>query len=395
MDEKLQFFPHAEGYVKQSLTRFEVPFFNYVYNYTDHLGNIRLSYTLDPQTHVLTLLEENHYYPFGLKHKNYNTTKKKFIDETELNPILIVETPNAGYQYKFNGKEWQDELGLNVTAMDFRQYDSAIGRFTSIDVLSEIFQDITPYNFVLNNPNVFSDPTGLCPDCPDPKNAKQGDVFTIENGSEYIFNNGEWERKTVEQLDEVVVSGSSSSNSGSTAGDVATEVADVVTDFIPIVGSVKDIYNGFDKGDGWQVAMGVGFLIVDVATLGSGTIVKGAVKQGIKQGTKQAAKNSVKIHKHHLIPKATFKKYMELADVMKRDVGQNLKKLPAGFHWSHKSYNKYVEKRIQEMIDNGTLNEQNIKVLQHNLSKLINQAYDNYKVTGENLNTYFKALNGN
>ena len=36
---------------------------NYVFNYTDHLGNIRLSYTQDPTTQVLTILEENHYYP--------------------------------------------------------------------------------------------------------------------------------------------------------------------------------------------------------------------------------------------------------------------------------------------------------------------------------------------
>ena len=65
------------------------------------------------------------------------------------------------YKYKFNGREYQDELGLNVTAMDFRQYDSAIGRFNSIDALSERAYDITPYRFALNNPNLWMDPTGL------------------------------------------------------------------------------------------------------------------------------------------------------------------------------------------------------------------------------------------
>ena len=44
---------------------------NYVFNYTDHLGNIRLSYGLD-QNNVLKILEENNYYPFGLKHDKYN-----------------------------------------------------------------------------------------------------------------------------------------------------------------------------------------------------------------------------------------------------------------------------------------------------------------------------------
>ena len=35
----LQFFPQAEGYVKNNAGKFQ-----YVYNYTDHLGNIRISY---------------------------------------------------------------------------------------------------------------------------------------------------------------------------------------------------------------------------------------------------------------------------------------------------------------------------------------------------------------
>jgi hypothetical protein len=40
----LQFFPTAEGYVNYFKENF-----NYVYNYTDHLGNIRLSYGIDPE----------------------------------------------------------------------------------------------------------------------------------------------------------------------------------------------------------------------------------------------------------------------------------------------------------------------------------------------------------
>jgi hypothetical protein len=57
-------------------------------------------------------------------------------------------------------------------------------------------------------------------------------------------------------------------------------------DILPIVGSVWDINDGIRDGNGWQVAMGVGFLALDVATLGSGSLVKGALKTGFKQASK-------------------------------------------------------------------------------------------------------------
>jgi len=48
-----------------------------------------------------------------------------------------------------------------MTAMNFRQYDNAIGRFVSSDALSEINYSQSPYHFANNNPVYFSDPTGL------------------------------------------------------------------------------------------------------------------------------------------------------------------------------------------------------------------------------------------
>ncbi len=45
--------------------------------------------------------------------------------------------------------------------MDFRQYDNALGRFHNMDRLTELAPGITPYRFGFNNPNYWSDPTGL------------------------------------------------------------------------------------------------------------------------------------------------------------------------------------------------------------------------------------------
>ena len=127
-----------QRYVKKTTTGY-----NYVYNYTDHLGNVRVSYEEDA-TGSATIIDENNYYPLGMKHSPYN---------------LI--TPASDYKYKYNGKEIQDELGLNVTAMDYRQYDNAIGRFNVIDLLSELDYSGSSYSFAGNNPVFFADPSGL------------------------------------------------------------------------------------------------------------------------------------------------------------------------------------------------------------------------------------------
>ncbi|MEN1784649.1 MAG: DUF6443 domain-containing protein, partial [Bacteroidota bacterium] len=64
----LEFFPHSEGYVTPKGSGYR-----YVYQYSDHLGNVRLSYTEDPSNPgAPTIIEENNYYPFGLKHRGYN-----------------------------------------------------------------------------------------------------------------------------------------------------------------------------------------------------------------------------------------------------------------------------------------------------------------------------------
>ncbi|UMY66009.1 MULTISPECIES: RHS repeat-associated core domain-containing protein [unclassified Flavobacterium] len=136
--------------------------FNYVYNYTDHLGNNRLSYTWDKSTQALTIMEENNYYPFGLKHENYNTDKVDYDrDETGGNLIVLAPVVRLGYQYKYNGKEFQDELGLNFYDYGARNYDAALGRWMNMDPLAETSRRWTPYNYCYNGPLRFVDPDGM------------------------------------------------------------------------------------------------------------------------------------------------------------------------------------------------------------------------------------------
>jgi len=137
-DNVLEFFPTAEGYVKN-----DGGALSYVFQYKDHLGNIRVSFAKNPATQVLEIIEENNYYPFGLKHKGYND---------------YVATNN---KYKYNGKELQDELGLGVYDYGFRNFDPALGRWFNVDPYAEVADDETPYQYVHNNPVIYIDPKGL------------------------------------------------------------------------------------------------------------------------------------------------------------------------------------------------------------------------------------------
>jgi hypothetical protein len=55
----LQFFPHSQGYVKHNINpNTNNSEFDYVYQYKDHLGNIRINYIFDLATSSLKVLEE-------------------------------------------------------------------------------------------------------------------------------------------------------------------------------------------------------------------------------------------------------------------------------------------------------------------------------------------------
>ncbi len=131
----LEFFGHAEGFVASG---------SYVYQYKDQLGNVRMSYHNVSGTP--TIINENHYYPYGLKHAGYGTN---------------TSSTNAAHKYRYNSREWQDEEALNLTAMDFRMYDNALGRFYGMDALSEKNHYLSPFQFADGNPVFFSDPSGL------------------------------------------------------------------------------------------------------------------------------------------------------------------------------------------------------------------------------------------
>lgn len=146
----LYFFPTSEGYYDYQYSR-------YVYHYSDHLGNVRLSYY--KENSVPRIAEENNYYPFGLQHGNGSGPD------------------NFYYNYRYNGKEMQESGMYDYGA---RFYMPELGRWGVIDPLAEQTKD--PYGYVWNNPIKFIDPDGRSGKSTDVRNNGDG-TYKVVGGN--------------------------------------------------------------------------------------------------------------------------------------------------------------------------------------------------------------------
>ncbi|SIS35983.1 RHS repeat-associated core domain-containing protein [Chryseobacterium joostei] len=117
---------------------------HYIYQYKDHLGNVRVSFGKN-SAGALEITDANDYYPFGMNH---------------------LKTGNAFFgvgsykNYKYNGKELQETGMYDYGA---RMYMPDLGRWGVVDPLAEKYFNISPFNYTANNPILFIDPKGMNP----------------------------------------------------------------------------------------------------------------------------------------------------------------------------------------------------------------------------------------
>jgi len=104
------------------------------------MGNTRVTFT--DSANVARSLSENHYYPFGMAFSG-------------------IPQKQTGNLYLYNGKELQNDFGLDWYDYGARFYDGAVGKWWSIDPLAEKSSRWSPYNYCENNPIRFIDPDGM------------------------------------------------------------------------------------------------------------------------------------------------------------------------------------------------------------------------------------------
>ncbi len=147
---------HAEGrYYNTNVDASNTVAWRKEYSFKDHLGNTRLVFTdrngngvvdITGTASTSDVFQENHYYAFGMAFEGAWLQNDASIRDNK---------------YQYNGKELNDDFGLNWNDYGARWYDAAIGRWNRVDPLTEISRRWTPYVYSGNNPIRYNDPDGM------------------------------------------------------------------------------------------------------------------------------------------------------------------------------------------------------------------------------------------
>ncbi len=165
-DERFNFIAAADGGVAQqqvasswntstpalTLANVKAPKNGYAYIYVSNRSDQDVYFdNLVVNMVAGNIIEENHYYAFGLKIAAISSKKLGDANEGKLsNP------------YQYNDKEMLDEdAGLNWYDYGFRNYDPQIGRFMQLDPLADVVAFVSPYHYAYDDPVNNTDFNGL------------------------------------------------------------------------------------------------------------------------------------------------------------------------------------------------------------------------------------------
>jgi len=164
-DERFNLISAADGGVAQQqvqstwttstpplgLPNYKAPKNGYVYVYVSNRSDQSVYFdNLAVGITAGNIIEENHYYAYGLKIAGISSKKLGDVGEG-----------NLKNNYLYNNKEFFDDGDLNWLDYGFRNYDPQIGRFVQLDPLTDGYPYLTPYQYAGCDPITNTDMDGL------------------------------------------------------------------------------------------------------------------------------------------------------------------------------------------------------------------------------------------
>lgn len=128
-----------------------------VYFYiADRQGNIRQVWNASTGQTV----QDNHYYPYGAMFGE--SAAVEYVNAMAgTNNMVSINAEVSTNPYRYGGKEWLMQEGLNYYDFAARQYDPTTGRFIHPDPLNGKYPHLSSYLYCAGNPINATDPTGM------------------------------------------------------------------------------------------------------------------------------------------------------------------------------------------------------------------------------------------